>query len=249
MYQERKYRDSLKQTDLVNFTVTVYESDLWICISRQVLDNYKLDEFKKITENIVTKYRQDIENYIKHDPGFKTAFAPYDILQGSPLIVQDMTSSSTKANVGPMASVAGAIAEYTGKDLLEYSKEVIVENGGDIFLATEKKRKIGIYTTNPKFSDKVAIEISPENTPIGICTSSGTLGHSVSLGTADAVVAVSYSTSLADACATAIGNIIKTPSDIDEGIDFARRVEGMSGVIIIKDDQLGVWGNITLVKP
>lgn len=145
-----------------------------------------------------------------------------------------------------MAAVAGAIAEFVGKDLLDYTPEVIVENGGDIFVKTTRIRRIGIYAGNSPFTKKIAIEISPEKTPLGVCTSSGTVGHSLSLGKADAVVVLSPSTILADASATAIGNLIKDESDISSGIEFAKKIKGVKGVLIIKDDKMGIWGDIKI---
>ncbi len=157
-----------------------------------------------------------------------------------------MQEASLKAGVGPFASVAGAMAEFVGREILKYSKEVIVENGGDIFLKTSRKRRIGIFAGKSKFSNRLALEILPDETPLGVCTSSGTIGHSLSFGKADAVVVVSKSCSLADASATAIGNLIKKKKDILRGIEKAKGIEDLKGVVIIKDDKLGVWGNIKL---
>ena len=145
-----------------------------------------------------------------------------------------------------MASVAGAIAEFVGNDLLDFSPEIIVENGGDIYLKSLKKRLIGIYAGESPLSGKVELEIDGQDTPLGVCTSSGTVGHSLSYGKADAVVVLSKSAALADAAATAIGNLIVQPEDIQSGIDFAKRVEGLKGLLIIKDDKVGFWGEIKI---
>ena len=145
-----------------------------------------------------------------------------------------------------MASVAGAIAEFVGTDLASGSAEIIVENGGDIYLKSQKKRLIGIYAGKSSLSNKIGLEINASDTPLGICTSSGTVGHSLSYGKADAVTVVSKSTPLADAAATAIGNIIKQPSDIPKGIEMAKRTDGLKGVVIITGDILGLWGEIKL---
>jgi ApbE superfamily uncharacterized protein (UPF0280 family) len=159
-----------------------------------------------------------------------------------------MQEVSLKVGVGPFASVAGAMAEFVGRDLLKYSKEVIVENGGDIFLKTLRKRRIGIFAGKSRLSNRLALEILPDETPLGVCTSSGTVGHSLSFGKADAVVVVSESTPLADASATAIGNLIKEKKDIPKEIEKAKKIEGLKGVVIIKDGKLGIWGNITISK-
>jgi uncharacterized protein len=248
MYQKRTYRKSIKSEDLIHFNVTVFESDLRISIQKKVLDNYKPQHFKKIAEDILTKYRRDLENYILANSLFRTSYKPVEIAKDAPPIVKDMAVAAKLANVGPMAGVAGAVAEYVGQDLLKYSTEVMVENGGDIFLATTKTRKVGIYTNNPKFTDKVILEINPADSPLGVCTSSGTLGHSVSFGQADAAVIVAKSATVADAFATAIGNMIKSAEDIEQAIEYAGQFKEISGVIIIKDDKLGAWGKIKLLE-
>ncbi|MCK5428774.1 MAG: UPF0280 family protein, partial [Anaerolineales bacterium] len=143
-------------------------------------------------------------------------------------------------------AVAGAIAEYVGKELLDYSNEVIVENGGDLFLKVDTKRQVGIYAGDSALSGKLAIEVWPEETPMGMCTSSGTVGHSLSYGKADAVIAVSRSTALADAAATAIGNIMKNVRDINKAIDFAMSVDGLDGIVVIKGSDMGIWGKVRL---
>jgi len=150
--------------------------------------------------------------------------------------------------VGPMAAVAGAIAEAVGRELLNFSSEVIVENGGDIFLCHKKTRHIGIYAGDSPLSGKLALEIEPEDTPLGVCTSSGTVGHSLSFGKADAAIVISPSTALADAAATAVGNLVKTAEDMPRAIEFVREVEGLTGIAIIVGDKMAVWGKINLVR-
>jgi ApbE superfamily uncharacterized protein (UPF0280 family) len=165
----------------------------------------------------------------------------------APVIVKEMLLASEVAGLGPMAAVAGAIAENVGKELLDYSPEIIVENGGDIFLKTNTNRLVGVYAGESPLTGKIALEIEPEETPMGICTSSGSVGQSLSLGRADAIVALSSNTALADACATAIGNLIQNEMDIDSGIEFAREISGLSGVLIIKGEKMGIWGKLKIV--
>ena len=194
----------------------------------------------------VRRYRQQLINYIEEDPIFKDSLLPIDVKENAPLIVKIMGEAAKKACVGPMAAVAGAIAEMVGKDLLTQSEEVIVENGGDIFLKTKTPRKIGIYAGESPLSGKIALTINPEDTPLGICTSSGTVGHSLSFGKADAAVIISKDTPLADAAATALGNKVKMPSDIKAAIEFAQKIEGVEGILVIIGDKMGAWGNIKL---
>jgi ApbE superfamily uncharacterized protein (UPF0280 family) len=157
-----------------------------------------------------------------------------------------MARAASKAGVGPMAAVAGAIAEFVGHDLIALSPEIIIENGGDIFLASSRERTIGIYAGNSPLTGKIGLKISGAETPLGICTSSGTVGHSLSFGQADAVVILAKSATLADAAATAIGNLISQADDIPKGIERAQGIKGLKGVIIIKDDRLGLWGEVKI---
>ena len=237
MYEPRTYRHWIKDKDLVSFNIVVKETDLYIRASRNL-------ERKAL--KIVLKYRSKLERYIEQHPTFLTSLKPLPVDEKAPLIVKEMLESAARVGVGPMASVAGAIAEFVGSELLAFSPEVIVENGGDIYLKSLKKRLIGIYAGKSPLTGKISLEINEKDTPLGICTSSGTVGHSLSYGKADAVIVLSKSATLADAAATAIGNLIVQPSDIPSGVEFAKGIDGLMGVIIIKDDKLGVWGEVKI---
>ena len=227
-----------KDSDMVSFSAAVKETDL--CI-------WARHDLREKTLNAVLRYRGQLERYIRRYPLFRTALEPFCIQDDAPSIVKAMSLAAEKVSVGPMASVAGAIAEYVGKDLLAFSQEVVVENGGDIFLRLERKKMIGIYSGQSPLNREVSLEIRPEETPMGICTSSGMLGHSFSFGRADAVVALAHSAALADASATAIGNQVKEVSDIKRGIEFSKRIDGLKGVVIIKDDKMEVYGKVRTV--
>ncbi len=239
MYQPRAYRHWIKNRDLVSFNVAVKQTDLYI----QAQHNLKDKALKS-----VLKHRSALEKYIKHHPLFLTTLEPYEVEKDAPAIVKDMAEASRVAGVGPMAAVAGAIAETIGRDLLPFSSEVIVENGGDIFLKILKKRLVGIYAGQSPFTGKIALEIKPQETPLGICTSSATVGHSLSLGSADAVVALSPSTSLADAIATAIGNMVKDADDVPKAIERAQSIDLLHGIIIIIGNKVGIQGKVKIVS-
>ena len=196
----------------------------------------------------MVKYRDKLESYIEQHPAFLTSLTPLPVDKNAPLIVKEMSVSAAKVGVGPMAAVAGAIAEFVGSESSATSAEVIVENGGDIYLKSSKKRLIGIYAGKSPLTGEISLEIDGEDTPLGICTSSGTVGHSLSYGKADAVIALAKSAALADAAATAIGNLIVQPDDIAKGIEFAQGIDGLTGVIVIKDDKMGLWGKVKIAK-
>jgi ApbE superfamily uncharacterized protein (UPF0280 family) len=238
MYQPRTYRRWIKDDALVSFNVVVKETDLYIRAARNL-------EAEAI--EAVIKYRTQLEEYIESHPLFLHSLQPYAVGEDAPDIVKDMARAAGMVGVGPMAAVAGAIAEAVGRDLLVYSPEVIVENGGDIFIRVSQASLIGVYAGESTFTGKIALEINPEQTPLGICTSSGTVGHSLSLGAADAVIVLSHSTAMADAAATAIGNKVTADGDIDLVIEQVKAMPELVGTVIIKGDRMGMWGDVKLV--
>ena len=240
-YEERKYRNLIEGKDLIPFQVKEEESDLCIRANR---------ELSFYTRQVLLNFRRQIENYIDNYPLFKSTLLPYPQDDKAPEIIISMIQTASRCGVGPMASVAGAIAEFVGKELLNYSSEVIIENGGDIFIKSNKIRKVNIFAGRSPLSQKIILKIKAQKNYVGVCTSSGTVGPSLSFGKADAVTVISNSVLLADAAATAVGNIINTRKDIEQGLIYAQKIKGVKGVVIIKDDKMGLWGNInfTVVK-
>jgi hypothetical protein len=236
-YQERTYRNNLSRENLVSFEVHVKETDLLISA------DCKMEE---AAIQSVFKQRKGIEEYINFHPNFLSSFRPLTNDNLAPPIVRDMLEASTVAGVGPMAAIAGAIAQYVAYDLLHDSKTVIVENGGDIFLKSDNEIKVGVFAGDSPLSNKLSVKIKPQDTPLGICTSSATVGHSFNFGIADAVCVISRSACLADAAATAIGNLVKTEKDIAKAIKQGLKIKGVKGILIVAGDKFGVGGEITL---
>ena len=239
MYQPRTYRHWIRDSDLISFNVVIKETDLRISARTNL---------RRKALRLVLKYREALEGYITQHPAFLTSLEPLPFDDAAPHIVNIMLTAANKAGVGPMASVAGAIAECVGSELSAFSPEVIVENGGDIYLKSSKKRVIGIYAGDSPLSGKIGLEINGRDTPLGVCTSSGTVGHSLSYGQADAVITISGSASVADAAATAIGNRIKEPDNIPHGIEVAKGIAGLKGVIIIIGNDMGLWGEAKICQ-
>ena len=239
MYEPRTYRHWIKDKDLTSFNIVVKETDLYIRASTNLGEK---------AYELVLKYRHELESYIRHHPDFVTSLEPLPVSDDAPHIIIEMSAAAAKVGVGPMASVAGAIAEFAGNELLGFSPEIIIENGGDIYLKSLEKRIVGIYAGKSPLTGKIGLEINGQDTPLGICTSSGTVGHSLSYGKADAVVVLSRSATLADAAATAIGNLIVQPGDIPNGLEFANGIDGLKGVIIINGDKVGLWGDVKICQ-
>lgn len=239
MYSNRTYRETTK--DVLHKTVIVQaESDLQVFYDKQADGLHDaLAEVRNIIETMIAAY-----------PEFQTSLVPTPTLlytnEAQNPIIWDMIRASNIAGVGPMAAVAGTVSKYVGQALLKTNRNIIVENGGDLFLASDEERIIAIHAGDSPLSDKLGIVIPAETTPLGICTSSGTLGHSLSFGKADAAVIIAKDASLADAVATATGNRVKTEADLQAGIDFARSIPGVEFVAIIIEGKIAVWGDYTL---
>ncbi|HQG98755.1 MAG TPA: UPF0280 family protein, partial [Thermotogota bacterium] len=151
---------------LQGFNVNMEETDLMV---------FADGDYRPYVAERVRFYRDQLKGI--QNPAFFTSLIPIEDDLHYPPIARHMIQASAACGVGPMAAVAGAIAEYVGLDLLNLSSEVIVENGGDIFLRTRRARKIGIYAGLSPLSNRLSLEIDAEETPMGICTSSGTVGH------------------------------------------------------------------------
>lgn len=239
-YKLRSYRSFIAAEGLVSSTVQVKETDLVILASKDVSNT---------VHELVLRYRSQLENYGKRRPEFFTALVPIAADELAPPIVKKMISASRAAYVGPMAAVAGAMAEFVGRDLLALGeREVVVENGGDIFIKRDKECIVSIFAGESPLSNKIGIKIPQDRMPLGVCTSSGTVGHSLSMGRADSVTVLAASTPLADAVATRLGNEVKEMGKFDEALGVAKEIQGVTGVLIVQDMHIGAWGDVELLK-
>lgn len=241
-YQRRSYRKRIAPHGLYPARVVTQETDLHILTDRPADEEFLRQR--------TAYYRRQIEGYIAKDPRFLAALKPIAVELRAPGIVRKMARAAAMAGVGPMASVAGAIAEFLGRDLLKKGcREVIIENGGDIFLSSPRDTKIGIYSGKPGLFKNLSLKIKAKDTPLGICTSSGRVGHSLSFGLADAAVILARSATLADSVATATANRVKSPADLKKAMAFARSVKGILGAVIILGNNLVSWGKIQFAQP
>jgi ApbE superfamily uncharacterized protein (UPF0280 family) len=237
-HQPRTYRQWVTANRLTAFQVTVKETDLLVHADKV--------RHADVRESVLS-YRRHIEAYIERYPAFLNTLTPWSGAGPSPAIVEDMIRAGKKAGVGPMAAVAGAIAERVGRDLLMFSQEVIVENGGDIFLKTVFPVTIGLFAGRSPLSRRIALRVRGRSAPMGVCTSSGTVGHSLSWGRSDAVCVISPSAALSDAAATAVGNRIRSKSDVAAAMGFGQTIEGVTGMVVVIADQLAAWGDVEIV--
>jgi ApbE superfamily uncharacterized protein (UPF0280 family) len=239
VYEKRTYRSKVRARGLHAFCVRVKETDLWISAGQ---------DLEQEARDLVFQCRYEIESYLKTHPFFKISLRPLSPDSYAPPLVREMIASSGKAGVGPMAAVAGAIAQYVGKGLLEYTNEVIVENGGDIYLKAERPVTVSILAGDSPLSGRIGLSIPVEQMPLGVCTSSGRVGHSLSRGISHAVSILAPSAALADSAATALANTIMEKKDLESVASAAGNIPGIFGGIAILGDTMASWGAVRLIN-
>ena len=237
-YEPRTYRERTRAGDLGAYEVVVAETDLFIRGN---------PDLAPIAEAAARQARGEIEAEIARRPEFLTSLDPLKWAEPVGDVVREMYSAAAACDVGPMAAVAGAVAEHVARALLEHEPEVIVENGGDIFLATKRARTLAIHAGRSSLSDRVGLVLPESAQPASVCTSSGTVGPSYSKGNADAVAVVAARGALADAAATALANRVRTAADVEPTLASAPGLAGVRHVVIIIGDTLGAWGEYDLV--
>ena len=240
MYKERFYRSQFGR-DLVTHELKIGQTDLAVCLPAGIWQG----EAAWGAEALCRRLRGDLELFCAAEPVFLTTHNPYRPGASAPGIAVKMAIAATAANVGPMAAVAGAFAQEIGEFLLAFSPDVIVENGGDIFIATTQPRIVGVFAGASPFSGKIGLKIAARRR-LGVCTSSGTVGPSFSYGLADAAVIIAGDAFLADAAATAAGNLVRDEKDLQKAADHAMGIEGVLGALLIKGDKLAARGEIEL---
>ena len=251
MYEPRLYRGNMNRERFRFFPSTHLESDLLIGVPyddfREEMIHTSFDELVRL-RNLVT-------DFAEIHPSFATSLEPIQFSgsgmedpagQEIPAEIDTMIRCGINSGTGPMSSVAGMFADRVGQLLIkEYKlKEVVVENGGDLFLNIETEIVSVVHAGDSPLSDKMAFVITPGTW--GVCTSSGTLGHSFSKGKADAVTVIAKNTPLADSWATALANRVSTPQDIKPVLEQVKQTEEISGCAIIVGEQVGIQGKFEL---
>jgi hypothetical protein len=244
MYEPRLYRSLPENERFYRLETGYLETDLWIAYAPEIQENL-LREF--VVETIIA-LRADIDEYNRNHREFGDSFSPLPADSDAPAIVQRMLNAALKADVGPMAAVAGAFADEIGKRIgKEFSiTEVIVENGGDIYIDIEQPVLISISAGDSPLSNKIALNIPPEYAPLGVCTSSGKVGHSRSFGQAHAVTIAAEDTAEADAFATAFGNKVQSADDIDAVVAETQLIQSIFSALVIADDKVGIQGKFDI---
>lgn len=244
MIEQRTYRNLFSQQRFRSFVVNYKETDLWIGVDP---DSFR-EEMKDAALTKVIALRTEMEAYLLIDPVFGRTFEPHNVKPKAPEIVNRMADAALRAGVGPMAAVAGAFSEAVGQHLMQQFsiQEIVVENGGDIFLKINRNLLMSVYAGSSPLSEKIGIEIPADQSPLGVCTSAGTVGPSVSLGKTDATMIVCRNTALADALATTFGNLVQVPEDVQLVTQQTERFPEILSAVIICRDKIGIRGQFEM---
>ena len=205
----------------------------------------------EVAKNELTQRRKDLERFVCWHPYFLVTLESYQVEEaevgnnGIPVVVRRMIESTEKFGLGPMSAVAGTLAEFAVEAMRDAgATNAMVDNGGDVALISDREILVGIYAGESPFSNKIALKLKPSASMVGICTSSGTVGHSISFGHADAATVISNSASLSDAAATALCNSVTGAQSISKAFHSIDHVEGIEGALVIYKDKLATWGRI-----
>ncbi len=213
-------------------------------IHKEAVFSICCDRFEAVTGQIVLQ-RKILEDYIVGHPEFQHSFEPLELQPVAPEIARRMAAAAELTGLGPMAAVAGAMAQFAVEaGLAAGAGEALIENGGDIYLRTSEPVVVGLYSGENEKLNRLAFELQPEETPVSICSSSGIMGHSVSLGHCDLATVVAPAAALADAAATLAANCVKNKGDVESALDRITYIQGVSGVLIISEGQIGLAGNL-----
>jgi uncharacterized protein len=198
-----------------------------------------------IAKESIIRNRQQLEEFIKENPKFLWTLTPFPI-PSAPLVAKLMAEAATKANVGPMAAVAGVLADLATKDMIDSGCVVaVVEDGGEVSAVSNVSVDVVVAAGDGPLSRRLGFRLS--EFPIGVATSSGQFSHALSFGDAEAVTVFCDNAGLADAAATAICNVVKG-EDVDvaitRSIELAKSIVGVEGVLILYRDHVGTWGKI-----
>lgn len=244
IFEQKTYRNSFSKERFQSFVITYKEADLWVGIDP---DSFQ-EEIKELALSKLKAIWDELEAYITVDPFFKKSLKPYPVQETAPFLAKEMTTAGEKAGVGPMAALKGMLCEQVGKSLLENFSihEMVIENSGKLFVSLQNPLIVSIFAGDSPLSGMVGLEINPEQTLLGVCTSAQTERTPMNFGKADAVIVASTNPSIADAFTTALGNLIKKPGDVEKVLKRADNVPEILAAVLVCEDQIGIRGEFEL---
>lgn len=240
LFEPRTYRTQFNTKRFTGFEVKYLETDLWIGIDPASFKN----EIKDFAEQKIKYLRNKLDDYIQKEPFFKKSLKPFQPGELAPAEALEMAAAAEVAGIGPMSAVAGLFAREIGEEIIQNFSvnELVIENGGDIYVLLKDELVLSVFAGESILSERIGLVIPPEKSKLGICTSAGTVGPSLSYGKADAVVVVCEDALLADALATALGNKVKSPNDVEKIIKQSEKYPEILSLLIICEDKIGIRG-------
>ena len=241
LFEERTYRTQFNTERFTGFEISYLETDLWIGVNPGA---FQL-EMKNVAFAKIKSLRYKFDEYIQLEPFFKKSLKPFQPTGIAPAEAVEMAVAAEKAGIGPMSAVAGLFAREVGEEILKnFSvEELIVENGGDIYVLLKSELTLSVFAGDSILSERIGLVIPSEKQKLGICTSAGTVGPSLSYGKADAVVVICEDVLLADAFATAFGNKVKSAADVEKVIKYSEKYPEILSLLIICEDKIGIRGD------
>ncbi len=202
------------------------------------------DRFDTIVQHIMAQ-RKELERYIREHAAFKTALSPLPLLDGAPEIARRMAAAAALTGLGPMASVAGTLAQLGAEAAMaDGCTEAIVENGGDMFVYSLEPVTIGIYAGENALGAKLAFQLEPKELPLALCSSSSHMGHSLSFGQCDLATVIAKEAPLADSAATLTCNNILKDNELESTLHTTGSIPGVLGILAVKEGKIGIWGDL-----
>jgi len=239
-YADRSiYRKDISVSGKYSYRINYKYTDIYITSDRDI--------YKDLEKPVKSFYRS-LEKVILQNREFEKSLIPLKAEKDYPEIVKKMCRSAEIFEVGPMASVAGAVCDELARYISGSCGFLMIENGGDSYIKSSSSVTAGLYTGSKYFPKNLMISIDKNSMPCGLCSSSGIMGHSFSRGSCDLVTVMSDTAVTADAAATAVANSVRARSHVDEALKKYRDYEGIRGLVIIKDDRIAIWGDLQLSK-
>lgn len=238
----RGYRKrTARHADEVVFQVVVEETDLWVTARAG------LPDLPDRIAAYVTELRGQIKAWMLLAPDFRTSLVPVPTPDNAPEVARRMAHGADIAGVGPFAAVAGTVAQMVAERFAPVSPDIIVENGGDIYICSRRDRVVGLLP-DPASGEMIGVVVKAADCPVSLCSSSATIGHSLSLGVGDIAAVRARDASLADAAATLFGNMLQGPDDVARVTERAATMAhlGIEGVYAQCGGRVGIWGNMEL---
>lgn len=239
-FQPRTYRAQFNSQRFTGFVVSYLETDVWIGVNPTAYN----EKMQEVALAKIESLRNTFDKYIQDEPFFKKSLKPFQPSDMAPSEAKEMAAAAELAGIGPMSAVAGLFAREIGEEILKHFQleELIVENGGDIYAQLKEELVLSVFAGESILSERIGLVIPAESGKLGICTSAGTVGPSISYGNADAVVVCCNNILLADAFATALGNKVKSPDSVEKVIKQAENFPDIQSLLIICEDKIGVKG-------